>query len=106
MPRRDAGPRAASPRLCLSRTHGPRGELREKPETVRQYARELGLTMPLVLDSTGDIRQSYGVIGLPTSFLIGRDGRAVARAIGPREWASVEARTLIEWLLMEAIERR
>jgi hypothetical protein len=33
--------------------------------------------------------------------LIGRDGRAVARAIGPREWASAEARALIESLLME-----
>ena len=79
---------------------------REEAGTVRQYARELGLTMPLLLDSTGAIRQSYGVIGLPTSFLIGRDGRAVARAIGPRDWASVEARTLIESLLMEPTGRR
>jgi thiol-disulfide isomerase/thioredoxin len=92
----------------LHRDYASRGltvlavNFREKPETVRQYARELGLTMPLVLDSAGDIRQSYGVIGFPTSFLIGRDGRAVARAIGPREWASAEARTLIESLLMEA----
>ena len=79
---------------------------REEPGTVRQYARGLGLTLPLLVDSVGAIAKSYGVIGLPTSFLIGRDGRAVARAIGPREWASVEARTLIESLLMEAIERR
>ena len=57
--------------------------------------------MPLVLDAAGDIRQAYGVIGLPTSFLVARDGRAVARAIGPREWASAEARALIEFLLME-----
>ncbi len=55
--------------------------------------------MPLVLDVAGDIRQSYGVIGFPTSFLVGRDGRAVARAIGPREWAGSEARALIESLL-------
>jgi cytochrome c biogenesis protein CcmG, thiol:disulfide interchange protein DsbE len=92
----------------LHRDYASRGltvlavNFREKPETVRQYARELGLTMPLVLDAAGEIRQSYGVIGFPTSFLIGRDGRAVARAIGPREWASAEARTLIESLLMEA----
>jgi peroxiredoxin len=79
---------------------------REEPGTVRQYARELGLTLPLLVDPVGAIAKSYGVIGLPTSFLIGRDGRAVARAIGPREWASVEARALIESLLTEAIERR
>jgi peroxiredoxin len=78
----------------------------EEAGTVRQYARELGLTMPLLLDSTGAVRQSYGVIGLPTSFLIGRDGRAVARAIGPREWGTAEARALIESLLMEPTGRR
>jgi hypothetical protein len=48
----------------------------------------------------------YGVIGLPTSFLIGRDGRAVARAIGPKEWTTTEARTLIESLLTEPAGRR
>jgi hypothetical protein len=43
-------------------------------------------------------------VGQP--FLIGRDGRAVARAIGPREWAGPEARALIESLLMEPTGRR
>ena len=95
----------------LHRDYAPRGltvvavNFREEPGTVRRYARELGLTMPLVLDAAGDIRQSYGVIGLPTSFLIGRDGRAVARAIGPREWAGPEARALIESLLGEPLVR-
>ncbi len=79
---------------------------REEPGPIRRYASQLGLTMPLLLDSAGAVGQLYGVVGLPTSFLIARDGRAVARAIGPREWASVEARTLIESLLIEAIERR
>ena len=78
---------------------------REDAGTVRQYARELGLTMPLVLDSTGTVRQSYGVIGLPTTFLIGRDGRAVARAVGPRDWAGPEGRVLIESLLGEPLAR-
>jgi thiol-disulfide isomerase/thioredoxin len=89
----------------LHRDYAPRGltvvavNFREEREAVLRYARELGLTMPLVLDATGDVRQSYGVIGFPTSFLIGRDGRAVARAIGPREWAGPDARALIESLL-------
>jgi cytochrome c biogenesis protein CcmG/thiol:disulfide interchange protein DsbE len=96
----------------LHRDYASRGltvlavNFREAPGTVRQYARELGLTMPLLVDPAGAISGSYGVIGLPTSFLIGRDGRAVARAIGPREWTTAEARTLIESLLTEPTGRQ
>ncbi len=74
---------------------------REGSEAVRRYARELSLTFPLVLDSDGEIGTRYGVIGMPTTFLIGRDGRAVALAVGPRGWASAKARVIIEALLSE-----
>jgi hypothetical protein len=43
------------------------------------------------------------VVGLPTTFLIGRDGRAVAFGVGGREWASAPARRLIEALLAEPV---
>jgi cytochrome c biogenesis protein CcmG/thiol:disulfide interchange protein DsbE len=91
----------------LHRDYASRGltvlavNFREAPGTVQRYARELGLTMPLLVDPAGAITKSYGVIGLPTSFLVGRGGRAVARAVGPREWTTVEARALIESLLRE-----
>lgn len=74
---------------------------RERKETVSRYARDLGLTFPLVLDRDGTINHSYGVIGLPATFVIARDGRAVAFAVGPREWAGPPARALIERLLAE-----
>jgi peroxiredoxin len=75
---------------------------RENNEAVRRYAKELGLTFPLVLDPDGKINALYGVIGLPTTFVIGRDGRAIAFAIGPRHWESAPARALIEALLAES----
>jgi peroxiredoxin len=74
---------------------------RERTAAVREYSKELGLTFPLVLDSKGEINRAYGVIGLPTTFIVGRDGRAVALAVGPREWTSVPARSLIQTLLAE-----
>jgi len=89
----------------LHREFGPRGlsviaiNAREGAASVRAYARELRLTFPLVLDPRGKINSAYGVIGLPTTFLIGRDGRAVALAIGPRKWGGKTARALIEALL-------
>jgi thiol-disulfide isomerase/thioredoxin len=74
---------------------------RENKEAVGRYAKELGLTFPVVLDPDGKINALYGVIGLPTTFVVGRDGRAVAFAIGPRQWESAPARALIEALLAE-----
>jgi peroxiredoxin len=74
---------------------------REGTATIREYAKELGLTFPLISDPTGKINSAYGVIGLPTTFLIGRNGRAVALAVGPREWDGKPARTLIQAFLAE-----
>jgi peroxiredoxin len=74
---------------------------REETSTIRKYAKELGLTFPLISDPTGKINSAYGVIGLPTTFLIARDGRAVALAIGPKEWSRKPARALIQALLAE-----
>jgi peroxiredoxin len=74
---------------------------REGTGTVRRYAKELGLTFPLIPDPGGKINALYGVIGLPTTFVVGRDGRAVALAIGPREWTSPPARAMIQALLAE-----
>ena len=74
---------------------------RVETTTIRKYAKELGLTFPLISDPTGKINSAYGVIGLPTTFLIGRSGRAVALAIGPREWSAKPARALIQALLAE-----
>lgn len=74
---------------------------REGTATIREYAKELGLTFPLILDPSGKINSTYGVIGLPTTFLIARNGRAVALAVGPREWTSTPARGIIQALLAE-----
>jgi cytochrome c biogenesis protein CcmG, thiol:disulfide interchange protein DsbE len=76
---------------------------REDTQAVGRYARELGLTFPLVLDPEGKHNDLYGVIGLPTTFVIGRDGRAVAFGVGPRDWGSPLARALIEALLAEPV---
>ena len=95
----------------LHRELGPSGlsviavNSREGISAVRSYAKELDLTFALVLDPDGDIGKKYGVIGIPTSFLVGRDGRAVALAVGPRAWGSPPARAILQALLSEPAPR-
>jgi len=79
---------------------------REETPAIQKYAKELGLNFPLVLDAKGEINAAYGVIGLPATFLIGRDGRAVARAVGPREWSGEQALAIIRALLAEPATRK
>jgi peroxiredoxin len=91
----------------LQREFGPRGlavigvNAREDPATIRRFANDLRLGFPLALDPGGKVNALYGVVGLPTTFLVARDGRAVALGVGPRAWASAPARAIIEALLAE-----
>lgn len=66
---------------------------------VRSFVEELGLTFPVLLDLDGVVKDRYGVMGLPTTFLIGRDGRIRKRFLGPAAWDEPPYSTTIERLL-------
>ena len=42
----------------------------------------------IYLDQSGEVASTLGAPGLPTTLLIDRDGREIARKIGPAEWDS------------------
>jgi peroxiredoxin len=77
--------------------------VREETQRIQPYASTWGLTYPLVMDREGVMAKAYGVIGLPTTFVVGRDGRPVALAVGPRTWGSAAARALVQALLAESV---
>lgn len=66
---------------------------------VKKFADEMKLTFPILTSPTGEIGRSYGVYGYPETFLIDREGRQVARYIGPRDWKDpqfeADLRTLV-----------
>lgn len=66
---------------------------------VREYVDRLGVTFPILLDPAGSVEGVYNVSGLPTTYVIGRDGRIEGRIVGAREWDSEEYRRRIEELL-------
>ncbi len=53
------------------------------------------------LDPDGKVRNSYEVRALPTSYIIGRDGKIIGKIIGERDWAEAEASNLLKTLLGE-----
>ncbi len=73
--------------------------LREPPETVREWGADFGIEFPLWVDPTGETPVAFGVHGHPSTILIDRRGRIVARIPGERDWRTPEARRLLDWLL-------
>lgn len=69
-------------------------------EKVREFLTEVGAShLKLYLDRTTRSMRTLGIIGLPTTLLIDRQGREVGRLIGPAEWDSAEAIELLERFL-------
>jgi len=50
---------------------------RDDRAAARAYEDEFGITYPSVFDPSGQLAFSYELIGLPTTFVIGPDGRLV-----------------------------
>ncbi|MEM1199787.1 MAG: TlpA disulfide reductase family protein [Pseudomonadota bacterium] len=62
-----------------------------------KFLEEVGASsLGLYVDQTSDALQKLGVIGLPATLLIDREGREIGRLLGPAEWDSVEAKALIK----------
>ncbi len=71
-------------------------DVREGAKGVRAFLGELRVSFAAVLDEDGSISHEYGVRALPVSFLVGRDGMILWRAIGAREWNTPQARRYFE----------
>ncbi len=73
--------------------------LREGPDRVKAFVGEQHLSFPVLLDQSGSVFRSYAGFGLPNTYVISREGRLLARGVGRRDWASIEAKELIRELL-------
>ena len=91
----------------LYRAHQDKGlvvlavNLQESAKTIRPFVQSLKLSFPTVMDAEGAVSREYGVRALPVSFLIGRDGKIVWRAIGGRDWENPQARQYFAQLVAE-----
>jgi len=75
----------------------------DKPgaEVVTPFMQKYRLTFPVLLDPQGAIKESYGAIGIPESFIIDRQGLLVKKVIGAADWASPEVFRYVRNLLQK-----
>jgi cytochrome c biogenesis protein CcmG, thiol:disulfide interchange protein DsbE len=49
--------------------------VQEELEQIQAFAEDFQMNMPIVRDTNGDLKQLYGVTGMPTSVFIDREGK-------------------------------
>ena len=69
---------------------------------VEKFLGEVGaLRLPAALDASMKSGRAWGMVGLPTTILIDRQGREIGRLIGGAEWDSADALKLIDAAIAE-----
>jgi len=67
------------------------------PDKARNFLNETSATdITLYTDPSGKLFSTLKAVGMPTTLLIDRDGKEIGRLVGPADWASPEAKKLIE----------
>jgi peroxiredoxin len=76
--------------------------LKEGAEQVKTFFQKRTLSFPALLDQNGAVFRDYSVAGMPTTYLIGRNGNLLARGVGGRDWTRAEAQELIRDMVKKA----
>jgi thiol-disulfide isomerase/thioredoxin len=66
---------------------------RETKETGAQYIKEQGFSFPVYFDTEQEAAYAYGIMSIPTTLFIGKDGYIVTGAVG-----AIDAETLRKWI--------
>lgn len=58
---------------------------------AQSFAKQVGVTYPVVFDGTGDVAINYGLFGLPTTIFISPSGTITGRFIGQLHDSSLQS---------------
>ena len=68
-------------------------------DNVKNYVNKMELTFPNLHDPKQGVGREYKVRGVPMTYIINKDGKAIGTAVGPRHWDGEEIDTLVQQLL-------
>jgi hypothetical protein len=66
---------------------------------VKKFFLDKKLTFTALLDSDGDLGVSFGIRGIPTTYILDREGAIIGKVFGSREWNGRKSISLFEYLL-------
>lgn len=71
----------------------------EDEDTIFAFTGEYPIDFTVLLDETGEEIKKWPIRGLPTTFVLDKEGRIVYRAIGGREWDDEKLLNMVRKLL-------
>ncbi|MDR2509944.1 MAG: TlpA family protein disulfide reductase [Spirochaetaceae bacterium] len=74
-------------------------DIMENKERVEKFMRDKNINFQALLDSDGRVSRTYGVQGIPVTFILDRDGMIILSAVGGRDWNSPPISAAFEALL-------
>jgi peroxiredoxin len=72
--------------------------LQESAARVKEFFKEFKLTFTALLDTDGEVGIMFGINQIPITYILDKQGRIIAKALGPRQWSSRESIALFEHL--------
>ncbi|WP_300516864.1 TlpA disulfide reductase family protein [Aliiroseovarius sp.] len=76
---------------------------RNKLPAIRAFFDEAGVSaLPILLDPRQKLARDMGVLGLPATVLLNREGEEVARMVGDADWNSDSAKAILRSLMAMA----
>ena len=70
----------------------------EEADMILKFRQRLRLSFPLLLDQGMTVYKRWPLLGLPTSFLLNRQGAIVHKVVGYMDWNDARIKSLIETL--------
>ena len=70
-------------------------------ETVNQFMKETGFTIPVYSDFNRQISSRYGTTQYPETYLVDKNGRVAYKVVGAADWTSSEMLKFLTVLMLE-----
>lgn len=71
----------------------------EDADSIFFFTADYPVDFPLLLDRDSEVIEAWPVVGIPTTFIVDRDGRMIYRAVGAREFDHPRIRAALRELL-------
>jgi peroxiredoxin len=73
-------------------------DMEETREKVAAWVKAKNTSFTVLLDPSGAVSSRYEVTATPTVYVVSRDGKLIAKALGTKPWTSPAGRALLDRL--------